>query len=217
MLHSVNMIRAIAATSDISEKLEIELNKLGLLIQLSRFQDADPIAERVYDQLSTLKHTRRTVFLQVNWAKHSSELYWSPDSEFLITPSEIAAVLGRAVRIAQKIQDPRAESFATGQLGAMYERNKQWNEALSLTQKALSLAKNSESLDVLYRWQWQEGRIYKQKGRLPQLQASLSIQGAASNYNALAVESYSAAVDTLNQIRLNLLSSNPRYTAFLSR
>ena len=108
----------------------------------------------------------------------------------------------------KKIQDPRAESFATGQLGAMYERSKQWNEALSLTQKALSLAKNSESLDILYRWQWQEGRIYKQKGTLPQLQASLRIQDTASNYNALAVESYSAAVDTLNQIRLNLLSSN---------
>ena len=94
--------QAIAATSDISEELELELNKLGLLIQLSRFQDADPIAGRVYDQLSSLKHTRRTVFLQVNWAKHASKLYWSPDSEFLITPGEIADVLGRSVRIAQK-------------------------------------------------------------------------------------------------------------------
>jgi hypothetical protein len=75
---------------------------------------------------------------------------------------------------AQKWQDNRLQSYAYGYLGELSEiegcfskndfRKNQKNntlctEALSLTRRALFFARETNSLDALYRWQWQMGRL----------------------------------------------------------
>jgi CHAT domain-containing protein len=92
---------------------------------------------------------------------------------------------------AKDMGDARAESYAIGYLGEIYEQNQQFSEAQNLTEKALILAQTNNASDIAYRWQWQLGRVLKAKG-----------------INSKAIAAYSEAVNTLASIRGDLVSSN---------
>ncbi|MGI2909574.1 hypothetical protein [Tolypothrix sp. VBCCA 56010] len=61
----------------------------------------------------------------------------------------------------KKLRDLRAESYALGYLGKLYEDRKQWDLAIKTTQKGLLIAQSIPAPDIAYQWQWQLGRIYK--------------------------------------------------------
>src|SRR5262249_49900960 len=65
----------------------------------------------------------------------------------------------KAASVAEAIGDKRAVSYACGYEGELYETEKKYDEALSLTRKALVLAQELKSPDALYRWEWQSGRL----------------------------------------------------------
>ena len=69
-------------------------------------------------------------------------------------------LLQDARRLAQRLQDHRAESFALGRLGHVEECQGNAAEALDWTRKARLLAPR----DSRYRWDWQEGRILQAQG-----------------------------------------------------
>ena len=189
------------------EALEIQLDQLELHRQINQFDHVDFIANQIQASLSQLPPSRRSVFLQVNWAQQVLKRFDAAESWLSVTQQDVAKILSQAILTAQTLQDQRAESFATGQLAAMYEQTQQWSEALSLNKKAIASAQDSESLDLLYQWQWQAGRIYRQQAQSPQIVASLSLDHTIQPQR-LAVQSYSDAVQTLNTIRISLLSSN---------
>lgn len=101
-------------------------------------------------------------------------------------------LLQQAVSIAQRLNDSRAQSFALGKLGQLYECRQDYPQALDFTQQA-QLRANQDLLakDSLYLWQWQAGRIFK-------------AQGKASE----AVMAYEQAVTTLETIRSDILTAN---------
>ncbi len=76
----------------------------------------------------------------------------------------IAQIVATAVEQAKSLEDKRAEAYALGTLGGLYEQTQQWNDAQKLTQQASALAENIPAPDIGYRWQWQLGRILKTKG-----------------------------------------------------
>ena len=86
-------------------------------------------------------------------------------SASLFTPHTISQNLAAAVKQARELPDPRAESYALGQLAALYEQTQQWQAAQDLTQQALILAQTSHAADIAYGWQWQLGRIPETSGR----------------------------------------------------
>jgi len=102
-----------------------------------------------------------------------------------------ALLLRDAVAVSQEIGDRRAESFALGSLGSVYERNRAYDEAMTLTQQAQVAAQEVDATDSLYRWQWQAGRI-----RL-----------ATGDQNE-AIESYRAAIQSLQSIRGDIVAAN---------
>lgn len=187
-------------------QLEAQLNQLSLLTELGRYSEAQAIAVDLLPQLKTLSPSRRSIFIQINWAAHTQQLL-DRYPTLAIQPTTIAEVLAQAMVNANQIQDLRAESFATGQLGAMYESTQQWSEAITLTQRALDLAKRTRSQDISYRWYWQLGRLYDQQSQQPQVVASQSLPNSRP-LKQEAIAAYSEAVEILNQIRTNLLSSN---------
>ena len=72
----------------------------------------------------------------------------------------------RAIELAKQFKDDRLASFAWGYLGRHYEVTRQYNNALVATRHARFAAQKSQIDDVLYRWEWQLGRLYWQRGDL---------------------------------------------------
>ncbi len=105
-----------------------------------------------------------------------------------------------ALQQAMIIGDPRTESYARGILGLIDEQLGDWStqpdEALSYWQSAqqwsgfaLALAQAHQAWDLAYRWQWQLGRIYEKQ-----------------QHDQEAIAHYEAAVETLQNLRQDLLS-----------
>ena len=67
----------------------------------------------------------------------------------------------QARQIAAQMNNPLAGSYAVGYQGRLYEEAKRYDEALTLTRRAVLLAQQAQSPDSLYLWQWQTGRIFK--------------------------------------------------------
>ncbi|MEM7062095.1 MAG: CHAT domain-containing protein [Cyanobacteria bacterium P01_B01_bin.77] len=106
--------------------------------------------------------------------------------------SQQTQLLEGAIAIARNIQSSRAESFALGQLGNLYERCGEYSQALALTQEARLVAdQNRSAQDSLYLWVWQQGRIFKAQGKT---------EAAAS--------AYTQAIAILDTIRSDILNAN---------
>ncbi len=95
--------------------------------------------------------------------------------------------LTQAVEAAQDLGDVRAESYALGYLGRLYEAEDRDQEALQLTRRAVFAAQKAYAPEALYKWQWQVGRL-------------LAGQGDTD----AAIISYALAVETLQSIRSEL-------------
>jgi CHAT domain-containing protein len=79
----------------------------------------------------------------------------------------------------------------------LYEQTQQLPDAKNLTQQALLITQAINAPDIAYRWQWQLGRLLKAMGDTPG-----------------AIAAYSAAVDTLESLRSDLvaINSNVKYS-----
>jgi CHAT domain-containing protein len=93
--------------------------------------------------------------------------------------------------------DRRTASYAWGYLGALYEEEHRYNEALELTRRATFAAQQVTAPESLYRWQWQSGRVLKKLG---------------STQAALAA--YRRAVTTLQSIRPELIRDGAAQGSF---
>ncbi len=70
-----------------------------------------------------------------------------------------------AAILASQSNNRRATSVAWGELGALYETARRWREAEDLTRRALFAAQEIDAKDLLFRWEWQAGRLQKALGR----------------------------------------------------
>jgi CHAT domain-containing protein len=104
---------------------------------------------------------------------------------------EVALLLKKALSVARNINDRRAESFALGSLGQIYQSVGQTSAAMKLTQQAQLAAGQANAPDSAYRWQWQAGRLLKAAGKTKD-----------------AIASYEQAIATLQSIRSNLVAIN---------
>lgn len=100
-----------------------------------------------------------------------------------------------ALDLAKKLKHPRLTSYASGYLGQLYEHEHRYTEALPLTRRAIFYAQQVEATEILYRWQWQLGRLFK-----------------AQQENDQAIEAYRSAIKNLQPIRQEL-AIGYRYTS----
>lgn len=101
-------------------------------------------------------------------------------------------LLQQAVAVAEQLDDPRSASFALGELGRFHECQRDYGQAIALTQQARWAAEqNLRAQDSLYLWEWQTGRI-------------LAAQGKTAD----AIAAYDKAVTTLETIRSELLNAD---------
>ncbi|MEI2581439.1 CHAT domain-containing protein [Scytonema sp. PRP1] len=142
----------------------------------------------IQSQLDSLAPSRKTVYARINYAQTLACLRQKSEArgtainatsvncpkhqtsaENITTNNipewkAIAQIVATAVEQAKSLEDKRAEAYALGTLGGLYEQTQQWNDAQKLTQQASALAENIPAPDIGYRWQWQLGRILKTRG-----------------------------------------------------
>ena len=179
--------QAIEKSKSPAIKLQAKLNKLRLLVDTKKSSKARIFAAQIQPQLQNLAPSRTSVYALVNYVQSIENLNRSKISN----KQETAKILAKAVQQAESIGDDRAQSYALGYLGHIYEQTQQLNSAKTLTKKALILAQTSNAPDVAYRWQWQLGRLLKEQNNLVE-----------------AIAAYDGAVTTLGSIRNDLVASN---------
>jgi CHAT domain-containing protein/tetratricopeptide (TPR) repeat protein len=168
------------------------LNRFSLLLHTQQWEAAQQLAGSAYAQLQTLPASREAIYSRVNLAESllsQSDETHKPMS--WLSADKVATLLSEAIQQAQTLQDSRAQSLATGALSKVYGYTGQWSDSQALAQQALTLAQNTNAQDIAYRWQQQLGKAHHQQGR-----------------EDAAIASYSNAVDTLKQVRRDLLATN---------
>jgi CHAT domain-containing protein len=167
------------------------LNQFSLLINHQQWIEAQALIPQITARINQLPASRTTVYTQVNFAKNLLTLAQAEPDLANQSAIESAQLLTIAIQSAQTLQDLRAESFALGNLGKVYEQAQQWQEAQALTEQALNLSQQIYAADITYLWQWQLGRIFK-----------------AQNQRDKAIAAYSDAVTTLRSLRSDLVAVN---------
>ena len=177
--------QAIATSSRGIKQLQAEINKLSLLIETKQQADAEILSQQILSKLTDLPTSRVAVYATINFSQSLMKL---GDGN----QKSSAKILAKAIQKAKNLGDQRAESYALGYLGGVYEKNQQWLEAQDLTQKALQIAQAINASDIVYQWQWQLGRILRARGAVEQ-----------------ATGAYKVAFTTLKSLRSDLVAINP--------
>jgi CHAT domain-containing protein len=173
-------------------RISAQLRQFSLLLKDEQlagewFNTAEDLFPQILQQLADLPSSRRAVYARINLAESLIGRDWELGigEEF----DQVVELLNTAVQQARELEDLRAESYALGVLGEVNERHQRWGEAENLTQEALVIAQRINVPDLAYRWQWQLGRLLKQRGEQ---------EGA--------IAAYQTAVENLNLVRNDLLS-----------
>ncbi|MEH2255260.1 CHAT domain-containing protein [Nostoc sp.] len=156
------------------------------------------IAAQIQGQLDRLPLSRIALYAQIQLAHNLLQLDQLPsklkDSK---ASNQAAQLLEVAVKQAQILGDQAAQSYALGYLGQAYAQQQQGNDALkltaqalSLTTKALNLAKTINAPEIAYRWFWQLGRLDR------------------ANNPERAIKNYNEAYNTLQLLRTDLVFDN---------
>jgi CHAT domain-containing protein len=163
-----------------------QLNQLSTLIELQQWDEVQRLRPMLEQQVQALLTDRASIAARINLAQSLTKLRPIAD------PLDIAHLLATAAAQAKTLNYPRAESFAWGNLGQLYEQTGQLQPARQLTQRALGLAQSAQAADIAYLWQWQLGRVLKAEGDRP-----------------AAIAAYRQAVATLTRVRKDLVSAAP--------
>jgi CHAT domain-containing protein len=159
----------------------------NLNVEQLKSQINSQVTDLLNSQIASLPPSQTAIYAKLNLAQSLNKLKQNQQYFFLAIQ-----YADRALKQAQEIENQRAESYALGILGNLYEQNQQWSKARELTERALILAQAIQAEDISARWQWQLGRIYQAQGKKQQ-----------------AIETYNAAVITLNSTRKDLLAVSP--------
>ncbi|UKO96111.1 CHAT domain-containing protein [Nostoc sp. UHCC 0870] len=173
-------------------KIQAQLNQLSLLIDTQQLSEAKNLIPLIQPQLNQLSTSRAAIYAQINYAESLMKLGRTQEAEnSTLSPNaqQIAQLLANTVKQARSLGDKPAEAYGLLSLGHLYENNQQWQEAQSLTQQGLILAQSSNAPDIIYRLEWQLGRL---------LWAQKNISSA--------IAAYDAAVDTLKSLRGDLVA-----------
>jgi CHAT domain-containing protein len=148
------------------------------------YEKAETWADEAVEKASKLRNSHDKAYQLLSAGQTFNQIFMAApnhDNDLRLRAFE---AYQKAAVVAELIGDKRALSYACGYQGELYEAEKKYDEALSLTRKALILAQELKSPDALYRWEWQSGRLLH-----------------AKHNDEAAIAAYRRAVQTLQLIR----------------
>jgi CHAT domain-containing protein len=165
--------------------IQAYLNQIDLLLFNRKILEFQVLVPKIQDTLTKLPASRSAVYARITFAKTILK-----DEEITKEYQNlIVQELATALNLSQQLADNRAESYALGVLGNIYEKNQRYPEAQKLTEKAVLIAQRIKAPDISYKWQWQLGRIL-----------------AATENQKDAISAYQQTVKTLKNIRNDLVA-----------
>ncbi|MFB2897434.1 CHAT domain-containing protein [Aerosakkonemataceae cyanobacterium BLCC-F50] len=183
---------------DVQNQMRGFINLISVYYRMKDVSSAENVWQRAIALFDKLPNSRDKVYVAIDLANLLQPNTLSEDtfSKIKCLKPELQPkaqeLLEQAIGISQSLKDLRAESFALGKLGHLYECRQEYEKALELTQKARWAAdQDLRAKDSLYLWEWQAGRILK-----------------AQNKESEAIKVYGQAVSTLEAIRQDILASN---------
>lgn len=188
------------------DKVQVQINLFSLLVDTQPASATQTLLPTIQTQLATLPSSRTGIYAHIHLAQALMQLGQADQKLEASRPTQsrlqtskskfpflhqAAHLLATAIQQAHHLDDRRAEAYALGSLGSVYEQTGQWNEAQKLMKQALNLAQGINAPDISYRWHWQLGRLLKQQNKIPE-----------------AIAAYDAAVDELRSLRGDLVAVN---------
>jgi CHAT domain-containing protein/lipopolysaccharide biosynthesis regulator YciM len=166
------------------------INTLPIYYHLQQYERAATSKQKALSLIPTLPPEQTTVYATIDLAKLlQPERATFRNCLNADNLRQAQALLKPAVTLATRLGDKRAEAFALGELGHIYECQGNYQQALNLTQQARLAAEKDK--DSLYLWEWQTGRILLAQGNKDQ-----------------SIDAYETAIATLESIRDDLLTAN---------
>ena len=175
-------------------RLQAQLNRLSLLIELNQISDSPALLSQIFSQINALPASRESVYAAVNLAENLLKIDSKQEAQFIVK------ILDSAIQQAESLPDQKAKSYALGTLGKLYEKTKYWSKATKFTQNALLIAQQINAPDMTYQWQWQLGRL---------IQSNFAENSDGKEGSREAIAYYTEAFNTLNNLRSDLVSLNP--------
>ena len=188
--------RAVEITTDPLVRIQAQLNQLGFLIEVDRFDAAIALLKPIESELQSLPGGRSAILARISLAQNvlllQGRLFDRKVERYLVNNLDLAIIQAR------EIADRYAESYGLGTLGKYYEQRGDTDTAQQLTQSALTLAQGLNIPELTYQWQWQLGRITQTRDR------------------PLAIAYYDLALNTLQTLRQELMASSSLKFTFQS-
>lgn len=175
--------QAAQAAPDTITQVQAKINQISLLLSTKQQSAVEAILPQIQTQIANLPPSQSAVYARIYLAQNLIKMGNKT--------TDVAKILADSVEIARILSDKRAESYALGTLGNLYEQTQQWANAQNLTSKALVVTQTINAPDISYRWNWQLGRLLKQQG---------DINGALSAYDT--------AISELQSLRSDLVATN---------
>ena len=186
--------QAATQTHSTQTTLQAQIKQFALLVETQRWEPALALYPSLQEQLSRQPPSRSAIYNQIEFAQSLGILTQQKTlsrSQSAADLKTVAQILATAHQQAITLQDSRAQSYALGNLGELYETTQQFPEAQRLTEQALGLSQAVDASEISYRWQWQLGRLLKAQGD-----------------RAGAILAYQQAVETLQSLRNDLVAIN---------
>ena len=185
-----NSIQHARAIGDDALVVTAGINRGMAQLEVDDFDAAYLGFNEASDVVSRLPETHDKAYALISIGRHLNilrrHLHWANEPllrravESLMTAAEIAGRFG----------DVRAQSYALGELGYLYEMADRRDEALHLTRQAILAAQQVDAPESLYRWEWQTARLLREQGKSDE-----------------ALLAYRRAIAILQPIRLELTTS----------
>ncbi|HEY3898980.1 MAG TPA: CHAT domain-containing protein [Chthoniobacter sp.] len=145
---------------------------------------AEHLANEAAEAAAALPDGHEKAFLLVGVAELLQQIFVDSPEHHNALRTQAFRLDQEAENIAEKSGDRTAQAFALGDEGALYEFEKRYPEALTLTRRAVFIAQQAQSADTLYRWEWQTGRLLAKQGE-----------------REAAIQAYRRTIATLQTIR----------------
>ncbi|MBE9041071.1 CHAT domain-containing protein [Oscillatoriales cyanobacterium LEGE 11467] len=177
--------------------IDAKLNTLRLFIENGEWEKTGELIPKLQTQIDRLTPGRFSANARVNLAQSAIDIFqsdsWGVDE---VSSADMAADIARqlqeAVGEARSLKDLRAESFALGTLGKLYQLTGQFAIAQEVTELALKRSHAVRASSISYQWQWQLGQL-------------LEVQNKPEE----AIAPYAEAVATLKTLRGDLAAISP--------
>lgn len=160
------------------------INSALVSIKLEHYEDSRDRLVRAWESVQSVPPSHDSVFAMLGIALAMSRLAPHLSNEQPPLLARAGEVLTASVEGARSLHDARAESYAWGYLGHLYEKEQRLEESLELTRRAIRVGQQGNMPESLYRWEWQTGRIFRAMGRQQE-----------------AIQAYGRAIATLQPIR----------------